>query len=153
MKQTKIVGLTMILLFGALVLRGQGWVKTYPYEIGRNIQTDATNLAEAPNGDFIAGAVLSDGLSLMRTNKDGAFIWQRKYTFPFTPNSLDVVCLQDGSIFMYSNGPFAAPQYNNFLLKVNARGDSLSLKKNANWYQNARLIPISDNSSTCRESR
>ena len=102
MKQTKILGLTMILLFGALVLRGQGWDKIYPSNLYATAQTNANALAEAKNGDFIAAEALLTGLNLMRVDKDGNFLWQKKYTFPIYAHGIKVsiVCLLDGSVLV-----------------------------------------------------
>ena len=80
MKQTKIGSLTVILLFSAWILRGQGWVKNY--HTGLNMYA---SVASRDNGFVSVGSFSTSRfdtllpLSVIKADSNGNIIWKKDF--------------------------------------------------------------------------
>jgi hypothetical protein len=152
MKQIKVFGLVIFLLLSGLILRGQGWDKTYPYPIDPtfklNFLAEAKAVAEAPNGDFVCFEATGSDLFLMRVNKEGGLIWRKNY--PFLGNNgtgyTAFACLVDGSIIISGYGKIqAGVASSSYLSKYNENGDLLWSKFNSDNGDVVDMIATKDN--------
>jgi hypothetical protein len=89
MRQSKLLSLVIFLLFSSVILRGQGWMRTYQTPIN-SYPFYFNKVVETPDKGFIIAAS-QGGLHLVKTDENGKLIWQKRHYSESNFNVYDLI--------------------------------------------------------------